>query len=254
MLASPYAPIFVTDSAPHRLTLVCSNFHLVTDGLQNCLKTTSGWKSLVFLIFSWWKKGSWGRIVEGTTRQKAFSAHHIRLGLRSYRNIKRLVFRNANRRLWANTTEITRANAQVQVPHPARRNHQNSSQFYAAKVFALQASIGSTVCRHRVKFLYFLLPNLPRRLMLMATSGQLTRLKTKWMGTAAVEDSCAPQRGLPRFELENVALPFLVLAAAFLVGLLILFAEFLIKKWLSDELQPLELLRQIAANNTRQSN
>jgi len=88
----------------------------------------------------------------------------------------------------------------------------------------------------------------------MATSGQLSRLKTKWMGTAAVEDSCAPQRGLPRFEMENVALPFLVLAAAFLLGLLVLFVEFLIKKWLSDELQPLELLRQIAANGARRSN
>jgi hypothetical protein len=88
--------------------------------------------------------------------------------------------------------------------------------------------------------------------MLMATSGQLSRLKTKWMGV--VEDECAPQRGLPRFEMENVALPFLVLAAAFLVGLLMLFVEFLIKKWLSDELQPLELLRQIVANNARRNN
>lgn len=86
----------------------------------------------------------------------------------------------------------------------------------------------------------------------MATSGQLSRLKSKWMGAA--EDSCTPQRGLPRFEMENVTLPFLVLAAAFLLGLFMLFAEFLIKKWLSDELQPLELLRQIAANNTRRSN
>jgi len=82
----------------------------------------------------------------------------------------------------------------------------------------------------------------------MMTSGQLSRLRCKWVPQLSSPDFCSSLKGLPRFEMENVTLPFYILVGGILVGLLLLFVEFLIKKWLWDQLQPLEILRQIATN------
>jgi hypothetical protein len=80
------------------------------------------------------------------------------------------------------------------------------------------------------------------------SSGQLPRLRAKWVGSED-EEFCSALKGLAPIQMEKVALPFYLLIAAFLVGLLILFAEFLIKKWLWSHLGPLELLRQIMATS-----
>lgn len=47
----------------------------------------------------------------------------------------------------------------MQIPGSARWNHENTSQFYAVQVFALQASVGSTVCEN-IEYIFLLLPNL----------------------------------------------------------------------------------------------
>jgi len=88
----------------------------------------------------------------------------------------------------------------------------------------------------------------------MKGSGRLARMKERWMGLV-YDDPCPRDGTLPQFGLDNVILPFMILGGSAGLAVILLFSEYVIKKWcgilLRDDKQDSQLQKLARTNGVR---
>ncbi|CAB3367951.1 Hypothetical predicted protein [Cloeon dipterum] len=69
-----------------------------------------------------------------------------------------------------------------------------------------------------------------QQLIMMRGCGRLDRMQERWMGLV-YDDPCPRDSTLPQFGMDNVMLPFLIMACSLGLAVVLLIAEILIKRW-----------------------